>query len=75
MVLVGMTNILEMLNDVITLEDIKTLMKKYQSCTFDDLDDEAITLDALTSDDLDNVRLYDDMENSMLHMINGISLS
>ena len=75
MVLAGMTNILEMPNDVITLEDIKTLMNKCQSCTFYDLNDEAITLDVLTSDDLDDGRLYDDMENSMLHMINGISLS
>lgn len=74
MVLDGMTNILEMPNDIITLEDIKTLMKKCQSYTFDDLDDEAITLDVLTSDDLNDGIIYDDMENSMLHMINVISL-
>lgn len=50
-------------------------MKKCESCTFDDIDGEAITLDVLTLDDLDNGRLYDDMEKSMLHMINGIELS
>jgi len=34
-----MENILDMQKDVITLEDIKTLTKKCQSCTFDDIDD------------------------------------